>query len=82
MFRKIAYQIGYLTLIIALLSACQPKPVATTLSSSPTPAAQTTPPPPINATEVATFFDELMRRDHFQSWLRICESRETDTGGP
>jgi CubicO group peptidase (beta-lactamase class C family) len=60
MFRKIAYQIGFLTLIIALFSACQSKPVATPLSSSPTPAAQTTPPPPLNADEVAAFFDELM----------------------
>lgn len=59
MFRKIGYRIVYLILIIALFSACQSKPVVTPPSSIPTPAAQTTP-PPINADEVAAFFDELM----------------------
>src|SRR4030042_5062897 len=60
MLRKIVYQIGYLTLIIALFSACQSKPVDTLPSSSPTPAAQTTPPSSINANEIAAFFDKQM----------------------
>jgi CubicO group peptidase (beta-lactamase class C family) len=42
MIRKIALQVGYLTLIIGLLCACQAKPVNTPPSSSPTPAAPLT----------------------------------------